>query len=143
MTIELQLRRLMLALLAFGLLGLGGELLAMGHYEDLWQMAPLLVIAATLVAILLHVLSGGRGLAILQVLLVLLMVAGVMGIVLHYQTNASFQRDMNPDLAGWALFTRVLHAIAPPALAPGVMAQLGLLGLIYVYKHPARRGDLR
>lgn len=142
MTIEIQLRRLVLALLAFGLLALGGELLAMGHYEDAWQMAPLAVISATLAAIALHAASG-RGLAVLQVLLVTLMAAGVLGIYLHYETNASFQRDMNPDLDGWALFARVLHAIAPPALAPGVMAQLGLLGLIYVYKHPARRGDRR
>jgi hypothetical protein len=35
------------------------------------------------------------------------------------------------------LFVKVVTAKAPPALAPGVMVQLGLLGLVYTYKHPA------
>jgi hypothetical protein len=141
--IERQLRRLILALFAFGLLGLGVELLAIGHYEDAWQIVPLGIIAATLVVVLIHSAAGGRrGLVVLQVLLVLLIAAGGIGIFLHYQANVSFQREMDPALTGWALLTKVLHAIAPPALAPGVMAQLGLLGLIYTYKHPARRGDV-
>jgi hypothetical protein len=28
----------------------------------------------------------------------------------------------------------------PPLLAPGVMMQLGLIGLAYTYKHPALNG---
>jgi hypothetical protein len=71
--------------------------------------------------------------------MLLVMLAGGVGILLHYQGNAEFQLDVNPDLAGWALFAKVLHSKAPPALAPGVMAQLGLLGLIYTFRHPALR----
>ena len=69
----------------------------------------------------------------------LVMVAGAIGITLHYQGNVEFQLEVHPELSGWALFANVLHAKAPPALAPGVMAQLGFLGLIYTVKHPALR----
>lgn len=138
---EHQIRRLILALLTFGLAALAGELAAIGHYEDAWQLIPLGLIAATLAVIAWHWASGGpQGLTALQVLLVLIIASGALGIFLHYRANLEFQLEMNPALHGWTLFARVLHAIAPPALAPGVMTQLGLLGLIYLYKHPARRG---
>jgi hypothetical protein len=142
MSVENRLRQLILALLSFGLVALGAELLAIGHYEDAWQLLPVGLLAVTVLSILVHVMGGRRrGLAVLQILLILMVASGALGIFLHYQANLSFQLDTNPDLKGWELFTRVLHAIAPPALAPGVMAQLGLLGLIYTYKHPARRGS--
>jgi len=142
-SLENRLRRLILALLSFGLVALGAELLAIGHYEDVWQWVPVALLGVTFLTILAHVIDGGRrGIALLQVLLILMVASGALGIFLHYQANVSFQLDTNPDLKGWELFTRVLHAIAPPSLAPGVMAQLGFMGLIYTYKHPARRGDV-
>jgi hypothetical protein len=137
---ELRLRRLILALLAFGLIALGGELLAIGHFEDAWQIAPLGLIAVTTVVIAWHVVGGGvRGFALLGLLFVLLLAIGLVGIGLHFSANVQFQYDINPEIGGWTLFVNVMHAIAPPALAPGVMTQLGLLGLIYLYKHPGRR----
>jgi hypothetical protein len=41
-----------------------------------------------------------------------------------------FQLEMDPTLGGMALLLKVMHAKAPPALAPGNMVLLGLLGLI-------------
>ena len=138
--IELRIRRFMLALLTFGLVAIGIELLALAHYEDSLQLVPLGAILLTLVVIAWHLVRRGRaGLTALRVMLVLLLATGGVGIVLHAQGNMEFQRDINPDLRGWPLLRRVLHASAPPALAPGVMAQLGLLGLIYTYRHPAER----
>jgi hypothetical protein len=142
-TAELQLRRLILALVSFGLVALGAELIAIGHYEDGWQLVPIGLVTSALLTILVHVIAGkDRGLVVLQIILVLMIASGALGIFLHYQANAAFQHDTYPDLGGWELVKRVIHSIAPPALAPGVMAQLGLLGLIYIYKHPARRVDL-
>ena len=140
-TIENRIRRLILGLLTFGLAALALELMAIGHYEDAWQLVPVALIALALVAIAWHVIGGGAaGLTVLQILLVLIIASGATGIFLHYQANAEFQRDIDPGLSGWEVFTKTMHAIAPPALAPGVMTQLGLLGLIYIYQHPARRG---
>jgi hypothetical protein len=62
--------------------------------------------------------------------------AGVVGVVLHYRGSLAFQTDMDPSLRGWALFAKVVRAKAPPTLAPGVMAQLGLLGWLYTLHHP-------
>ena len=138
--IELQLRRLILALLALGLAGVGVELVALGHYEDPLQLVPLGLIAAALGVIAWHAVAGRRNsLRALRVIALLLMVSGGAGVFFHYRGNMEFQLDTNPDLSGWPLFAKILHAKAPPALAPGVMAQLGLLGLIYTFRHPASR----
>jgi len=137
---ERLLRRLILALLTFGLVALGGELLALGHYEDPWQLVPLGLLAASVVVIAWHVVAGSpASIQALRIMMVLVMVAGAIGITLHYQGNVEFQLEVHPELSGWPLFANVLHAKAPPALAPGVMAQLGFLGLIYTVKHPALR----
>ena len=63
--------------------------------------------------------------------------AGDAGVLLHYNGNREFQTEMDPSLSGWPLFVKVVTAKAPPALAPGPWWQLGLLGLLYTYRHPA------
>lgn len=139
-TTENRLRALILSLLVFGLLALAAELFALGHFEDSLQLAPLGAIALTLIFVAWFLVSGGSAvLRVLQVMFAMLIAVGAVGIMLHYQGNAEFQREIDPTIGGWSLFAAVLHAKAPPALAPGVMAQLGLLGLIYTYRHPVLR----
>ena len=131
------LRSLILALLVFGLLALGVELVALGHFEDSLQLVPLGAITVALLIVgVFRFTRSAVVLRVLQVAFALLIAVGAVGIMLHYQGNAEFQREIDPTIGGWSLFTAVLHAKAPPALAPGVMAQLGLLGLIYTYRHP-------
>ena len=60
-----------------------------------------------------------------------------LGIVLHYRGNLEFQLEIDATQSSWDLFRKVIHAKAPPALAPGAMTQLGLLGLVYTFRHPA------
>ena len=137
-SIETRLRRMLLALLTFGLVGIAFELVSFAHYEDALQTIPLVTIGAALVSILWQVASPSRAsIRFLQLAMVLLAVTGLVGIVLHGQGNMEFQLEMDPTLSGWPLLSNILHAKAPPSLAPGVMAQLGLLGLIYSYRHPA------
>ena len=131
-------RRFLLAIVVLGLSGTGLELILLEHYEDSWQALPLFFIGLTLVVIGVHAVGGGAGtVRLLRVMMSFLLIAGAAGVVLHYQGSLEFQMEMDPTQSGWALFTKVLHAKAPPALAPGVMAQLGLLGLLYTYRHPA------
>ena len=66
--------------------------------------------------------------------------AGVIGITLHYKANASHLHETEPGLQGVALLKKVVTSAAPPALAPGLMVQLALLGLSYTYKHPQLTG---
>lgn len=131
-------RRLLLALLFLGLVGTGAELLLLQHTESLWELIPLVLIGLTLVILTWHVM-GQRPASIraLQGTMGLFLIAGFAGLVLHYQSNMEFKLETNPSLAGWALFWAVLTGKSPPALAPGAMIQLGLLGLAYAYHHPA------
>ncbi len=135
---EVRLRRMLLALLVFGLAGIAFELVSFAHYEDAQQIIPLMTIGAAFVAIALQIAAPSKGsVRLFQLAMLLLIVTGVAGIVLHGQGNMEFQLEMDPTLSGWPLLSNILHAKAPPSLAPGVMAQLGLLGLIYSYRHPA------
>jgi len=65
-----------------------------------------------------------------------LLAAGVGGAYLHYRGGLSFQADMDPTLPRWQMFWKVLRMQAPPVLAPGVLIQLGLLGLASTYRDP-------
>lgn len=132
------LRRPLLALLAFGLLGTITELLLLGHYDGALQWIPLGLIVLALATILLHLRSGSAAsITALRVVMTTLVLAGALGVLLHYRGNLEFQRDMDPTASAWELFKKVVRAKAPPALAPGAMAQLGLLGWIYTWRHPA------
>jgi len=138
--VESQLRRFLLALFSFGAAGTFVELIALGHYEDQWQFVPLFVLSVALVSAALQVFAAGRtSLRLLRTVALFMMAAGIAGIILHYRGNLEFQLETYPDLSGWALFSRIVHSKVPPALAPGVMAQLGLLGLIYCFRHPLSR----
>jgi hypothetical protein len=65
-----------------------------------------------------------------------MMAAGAAGGYLHYLGGREFQADMDPTLSGWQLLWKVLHMQAPPMLAPGVLVQFALLGLISTYRDP-------
>jgi hypothetical protein len=133
-----RLRRLLLAILTIGMAGTAIDLLLLEHYEDVWQIPPLLIIALGLVAVG-WVWTAGSGTAVvaMRIVMLLAIAGGVAGIALHYYGNREFQLEIDPELQGWALVAKIMTAKAPPALAPAVMIQLGLLGLIYTYRHPA------
>lgn len=137
------LRRLLLALLALGLLGSGVELVLLDHTEDAFQWVPIVLIAVGLVACgVVAVRPGPRVLWAFRVLMVAFVLAGGVGLYQHYHGNAEFELEMRPDLEGLELFKEAVTG-ATPALAPGMMAQLGLLGLAFTFRHPllARRGS--
>jgi hypothetical protein len=143
-------RRLLLLILGLSMLGTAGDLLLIAHYEDGWQLPPLVLIGIALVIV--GWLGVGAGKAAsppwiavlaLRVTMTMFVAAGVAGVLLHYNGNREFQTEMDPSLTGWALFAKVVTAKAPPALAPGVMVQLGLLGLLYTYRHPALMAQRR
>jgi hypothetical protein len=130
-----RLRRLLLVLLLVGTSGTATELWLMGHHEDPWQWTPLVVLVATAAASVWVLSRWSPGpVRVLRACLLLLVVSGLIGAVLHYRANMEFQLEMDGSLAGIALMLKVLHAKAPPALAPGNMALLGLVGLAAVWR---------
>jgi hypothetical protein len=69
------LRRGLLALLAFGAVGLLAELVLLEHYEELPQFAPLVLLVLTLVSIIWHWVDGRKpSLRAFQVVMLLLIV---------------------------------------------------------------------
>jgi hypothetical protein len=136
------LRRLLLAILLFGLVGTATELVLIGHDKDAWQVIPLVVLAVAIVATLTMLRTRFTGATaatrLFRGAMVLLMLSGATGSVLHYRANMEFKREMDPSLTGFALFSSVVQAQSPPALAPGNMALLGLLGLACVFRLSVR-----
>jgi hypothetical protein len=139
-TVLSTMRRLLLVLVTIGMLGTAADLLLLNHYENGWQMAPLALIAISLLVVAWVAVSGGTlPLVVMRAAMIGFIAAGCLGILLHYNGNSEFQREIDPSLAGWALAWKVMTAKAPPALAPASMIQLGLLGLLYTYRHPSVR----
>jgi hypothetical protein len=140
----LALRTLVLAVLLLGMAGTAVELVLLNHNESLDQMIPLGLLGLALLPLVwLAVRPGKLAVRAFQATMVLFIVAGLTGVVLHYRGNMEFQREVDPSIGGGDLFWKVMRAKAPPALAPGMMVQLGLLGLTYAFRHPALSGAFR
>ena len=131
-------RRILLTILLLGIAGISLELWLMAHTEDFYQLIPLWLAGMAIVASLLVVLRPSPGtIRLFQAVMVLFLLSGVVGMALHFQVNMEFQLEMDPALAGMALVRTAILAKSPPALAPGAMIQLGLIGLAYTFRHPA------
>jgi hypothetical protein len=130
-------RRALLAILLLGFLGSGTELVLLEHFQDITQLVPLALIVLGFMSVVWTALDPGRtALRGLQVVMLLCAVSGPVGMAFHYKGNMEYQLESNPSAGGLELFMKVMHAKAPPALAPGAMLQLGLLGLAFTYRHP-------
>jgi hypothetical protein len=137
------LRTLVLVVLVIGLLGTVTELVLLEHYEQVLQLVPVALIAAALVAIVWQVVSkDAASLRALEIIMYLFVLAGFAGVIAHFYGSAEFQLDLNPSMSAWELLEKVMRAKAPPLLAPGMMLQMGLLGLIYVYSDVPYRARL-
>lgn len=131
-----------MAVLAFGAIGTFVELLLLGHYEEAWQLTPLVLIATSLITLAwLAVRPSAVGVRLFQSVMIMFLFAGVLGILLHVRGAGEFQWEMDPSQTRWTVFTKAVRSKAPPALAPGVMLQLGLIGLVGTYRHPAVTGS--
>jgi len=131
-------RAVLLVILLFGLVGSGAELLLLNHWEGWLQWIPLVLIFLSFVALGWHAIQANRASTrAIQGTMVAFIVAGLAGVYFHYRGSVEFKLESNPSLTGWPLFWEAIRSKTPPALAPGVMIQLGLIGLAYTYRHPA------
>jgi hypothetical protein len=130
-------RMALLAVLVVGLVGVEAELFLLDHTEDPWQWTPIVLIGMALPVVGWHAIDQGpRSVRAVQLTMGLFLVAGLVGLVLHFRGNLEFERELVPDARGWALIWGALKG-ATPALAPGTMVQLGLIGLVSTFRHPA------
>jgi hypothetical protein len=137
------LRVLLLAIFALGAGGTGVELLLIEHYEEFWQVAPLLLLLGGLLALgWLLARASAASVRLFQGVMLLFLLSGAVGVLLHYQGNTEFELERNPSLGGLVLLWESIRG-ATPALAPGTMIQLGLVGLAATFRHPALVRDRR
>lgn len=133
------LRKLLLAIIIIGIVGLSAELLLLEHIESFTQWIPLIVLAAGLASsVWLAIRPGPRALRVFQAVMGAFVVAGLAGVYFHYAGNVEFALERDSTLGGLSLIWKALRG-ATPALAAGALAQLGLLGLAYAYGDPAEQ----
>lgn len=131
------LRQLVLALVLLGIIGLEIELAFLRHADSFSQWIPHICLLLGLVVTLAVYLSPRKPvLRSFQAIMVLYLLVGALGVYLHYRGNVEFAVERDPSLSGLKLVWKALRG-ATPALAPGALAQLGLLGLLYTYGHPS------
>ena len=131
------LRRFLFILLAVSFPGTLAELVLLGHTEDTWQFVPIVLLGLGMLVVAWHWLAGDRtSLRALQATMLLFIASGGLGVILHYKGNVEWELESDAAMGGFALFREAMMG-AVPSLAPGTMALLGALGLVYAYRHPA------
>jgi hypothetical protein len=130
-------RRGLLYVLLIGLVGMEAELLLLKHIDGVWQLVPVVLIAVALLVLAFYAVTRGAGsIRALQLVMALFVASGVVGAIQHFRGNVVYERDSNPSLSGLELYKSAMMG-STPALAPGAMIQLGLIGLLFTYRHPS------
>jgi len=131
------LRGFLFAVLLLGVLGTLAELYLLEHYEEWWQFVPLVLLGVSAPVIALcWARPSPATLRAMQGFMLLLVIAGALGVYQHYTGNAEFELEMYPSRAGFELLWESLKG-ATPTLAPASMSWLGLVGLALSLRHPA------
>ncbi|MFC3833430.1 hypothetical protein [Deinococcus rufus] len=113
------------------------ELLLLNHLDKPWQWIPFAALGALAAANVWVWRCPSDGIIRwYRASMGLLVLIGVMGVGFHLRQNYQLGLESTPEAMGW---DRVLETLkgAAPALAPGLFVQLGALGLIFTYRHPA------
>jgi hypothetical protein len=132
-------RAILIWALVLGAAGTLAELLLIGHDESPAQFVPLVLLGvATVLGGTTLVAPAAMTLRLLQLLMLVFLGAGILGVGLHFQGNEEFELEMYPSLSGLPLISKALTG-ATPVLAPGSMSLLGVVGLVFTYRHPLLR----
>jgi hypothetical protein len=126
-------RRVILVILVLAMVGILVDLLLVEHFEDTWQLVPVVLLVLGLAVVAWHAVAANRSSRrALRTLMSLFVLSGFVGFFLHYRGNVEFELEQNPNATRWELFRESMMG-ATPALAPGVMIQIGLIGLLYAF----------
>ena len=133
---SVSLRRGVLLIFLLGTVGLGTELLLLGHFEEWRQQIPLALLAFGLVLVAARLFyRDAIILRLFRLTMLAFVLGGIVGLWFHLSSNMEFELEMHPTLSGLELLFKALGG-AMPALAPGALVQLGLIGFLYTYQHP-------
>ena len=129
---RIRLKQVLVLALLFIMIGTLLELYLLDHYEDTWQLIPVLCIGVALVNLcVLFYRRSQAAIHLFKLVLVLTTFSGVYGVVLHIQSNFEFEQDMKPTASFWQLILESLSG-ALPTLAPMSLVVLACIGYSYL-----------
>ena len=139
-------RRSLLALVLIGLLGLGAELIAVGHWYAPGQLIPFIAIGGTVIVSVLYLTFERPWTTMfLRVVAVLLVLTGLLGAVQHGKAESALRAAGRADESGAATAANAkpMFGLAPaspnplngpaPLSAPLAMSGLGILLFLSLY----------
>ena len=124
------LRRGLLLVFLLGSVGLGAELLLLGHFEEWRQLVPLVLLGCGLVLSAARlILRGAFLLRLFRLTMLAFVAAGLLGCWFHLNANMEFELELYPTLAGLELLSGALGrspagagARSPSPVGPGRVA---------------------
>ncbi len=133
------LRRFALALAAVGVIGTLLELTLIKHYASKDQVIPYVLLglsALGLIAVMVR--PTALVLRVFQAVMIVTILGSGIGMFEHLKANAHNAGATQDKEAIPTTPSAILAGINgfAPLLAPGVLAQVGLLGLVFTYRHP-------
>jgi len=136
-TILSQLRRFLLALAAFLLVGTLVELIAIKHTQEPVQLVPFALCIVGLIAVAAALARPRRKMLLaLRVLMVPLALGSLLGVWEHIENNVAFYLEVHGTGTTAQLMAEALGG-RNPLLAPGMLALAAVLAAAATYYHPA------
>lgn len=128
--------KLITATLFIQLVGIAAELILLEHYEDFWQIVPIVLIGTGFIASIFSIFYSNTFIkSAFLATMALIIISGFVGSWQHFSANLEFEQEMYPSLSGIDLWWEALKG-ATPALAPGSMIGIGLIGILYIRYKP-------
>ena len=129
---KVRVKQVIVLALLFMMMGTLLELYLLEHYEDTFQLIPVLCIAFSLTNLIILLFKKSKKIInLFKLMLVLTSLSGVYGVFLHLQSNFDFEQDMKPTATNWELFSESLSG-ALPTLAPMSLVVLACIGYSYL-----------
>lgn len=135
-----QLRAFLAGVAAFIFVGTIAELYLLEHYKEVQQWIPLVLSFIGLVELGIVWLKPSSGtLKLLRWTMVVVALASLYGMYLHFMGNFSFALEINPSLSSAEAIWPAIKG-SNPLLAPGMLFVGALLGAASTYRHSLLRG---
>jgi len=126
------LKYVILYTLIFFLFGSIIELYLIKHYEDVIQIIPIFCLGVSLGSlIILYFRVSKLTINLFKGSLSVISFVGLLGVILHLNSNFQFEKEMRPSSSTMNLFIESLSG-ALPALAPLNLVLLAMVGYSYV-----------
>jgi hypothetical protein len=136
-SVEARLRVFLFAVAAASFAGTMAELWLSEHTSEWMQLVPFALCGVGVASILAAMRwPSRRRIWAVRVVMIMVTLAGILGVYEHLAGNYEFERDIRPNAAMSEIAYRALHGAAP-ALAPLALALVASLAAAATYAHPA------